>query len=734
VNRARFNHSLVPPGADSAAAAPAAASLPATQAFQDSRLDATQAQGKFGLGRWYGWRLRVLVTTTLALCLAVFGLARWLAHTPALAATPGAATSALAAATAQPLSEQERERAFHTAPRWQPDDHLRQAHLVLHQSLAQSPQAGPRGFAGLGLVFWLACGLALALALLVVSVALARPHGASLLYTLAGLSQAASLVMLGCASVIPQGWPPVLASIDLPLRAGLDLWSAGCLLMALCWSKRGDTAGRLWAVATGAVCALLLLALALDTLPKPWLTAQLGLLGLVAAGLVYLLRLQGPQPDPVARVMLKLLAAVMMVALATQGSLMWWPEALTTWAPWLWQSALLALLLMPLLLGSRQAMREFALLAGISAVAASLDLLFITVFALEPFASLALVVFIALGLYAGLRQWLMDRLLGSQMLTAERIFEQLYRAAREVQAQPQRHVQVLSELLRKVFEPLEVRRSAKAVVQSRVAGGGSSLLVPLLVPLAPPSTNAASSSPVAAAPTLVLRFARRGQRIFTREDAALADRVVEQLRRAVAYDMAVERGRSEERLRIAQDLHDDIGARLLTLMYQAPHREMEDYLRHTLKDLKTLTRGLAASEHRLSHAAAEWKADLVQRLSAARIELDWVLDVDEDRVLTMVQWQALTRILRELVTNTIHHAQATRVRVRLHLRGAHLNLSVADNGVGGDPQAWAPGLGVGGVRKRVKQLGGEVQWRPGSAPEGGGILCEVRLTGLAGQI
>ena len=222
----------------------------------------------------------------------------------------------------------------------------------------------------------------------------------------------------------------------------------------------------------------------------------------------------------------------------------------------------------------------------------------------------------------------------------------------------------------------------------------------------------------------MLRYARRGQRIFTREDARLADRVVEQLRRAVAYDLAVERGRSEERQRIAQDLHDDIGARLLTLMYQAPNPEVEDYVRQTLKDLKTLTRGLAAGEHLLSHALAEWKADLAQRLAAARVELDWSARFDDDLHLNMVQWSAITRVLRELVSNTLHHGRATQVNVRLSLTAQALHLVVTDDGVGGDPQAWSQGLGLGGVRKRVKLLGGQVQWRQG---EPRGIVCEVHV-------
>ena len=97
---------------------------------------------------------------------------------------------------------------------------------------------------------------------------------------------------------------------------------------------------------------------------------------------------------------------------------------------------------------------------------------------------------------------------------------------------------------------------------SRIASNGAVLLVPMPKLVSGPELEG----------TVALRFAERGKRLFTPEDARLADRILEQLMRAVAHDRAVERGRSEERLRIAQDLHDDIGARLLTLMYKAPSR------------------------------------------------------------------------------------------------------------------------------------------------------------------
>jgi signal transduction histidine kinase len=308
-----------------------------------------------------------------------------------------------------------------------------------------------------------------------------------------------------------------------------------------------------------------------------------------------------------------------------------------------------------------------------------------------------------------LRQML-HRLREPQGLSGENSFELLYRAARAVQLQPARFPQLLGEVLQQLFEPSALTILKHNARQSEVHGRGLRLVVP-----------------VTASVALELQDAQNGRRRFRPDDAQLADRVVEQLRRAVAYDQAVERGRIEERLRIAQDLHDDIGARLLTLIYQAQSREMEEYLRHTLQDLKTLTRGLAAGEYSLSEAAAEWKNDLTQRLAAARAHLQWTLEIDHDPHLSVAQWSALTRILRELVSNALQHGQATEVQVTIQLVQGQLLLRVADNGRGQAPDNWAHGLGLGGVRKRVRGLNGQVQWREGADA---GIVCTVHADGF----
>ena len=153
-------------------------------------------------------------------------------------------------------------------------------------------------------------------------------------------------------------------------------------------------------------------------------------------------------------------------------------------------------------------------------------------------------------------------------ITMERLFQRLYRIAREVERRPDSLDASLLRLMRELFDPLEVQIVQGEMRHATLRGNGSVLLVP--VPHIEGPTLSRRPRTV-----MLLKHASKGQRLFSSEDARLAERVFEQLHRALSFDQAVEQGRSEERLHIAQDLHDDIGARLLTLMYQAPNAESE---------------------------------------------------------------------------------------------------------------------------------------------------------------
>ena len=746
----------------------AEALIPPPRASADSVLDSVFSErsldGSAGASRWMGWRLRMLVGAALLGCVGLLMLARelaaplhidasWRADAQGHIQLTGASDPALTAHLGQVLTgvtggavslKGLDALALQRSSRWLIDDNERLRHRSLHEQLFAALEnervtlsfadgstvemrAQIRGFSNLPAMFWLLCGFALVLYLVAMVVVLAKPSARNLLYAAMSLWQVGNLLLIAVEATLELGLPAPFPLLNMPVRMAFDLLTAAAMVNAVCLHPR-RLPGAVWIALPAWAWALLLITLThLGLLSHLWWWTQGSMIAFGSISIALLSWSYQIEPHPFAVVLRRFgivtLATLLLLtaALAVSAGITGTQNNIAAIGSMVWYVFLASLLLlMPFMSRSQQIMREFSLLAAISTVATSLDLLFVAVFSLGQFASLTLSLFVSLGVYSGARQWIMNQLLGTSMLTTERMFEQLYRIAREVEAFPERTPALLSQLLRDLFEPMEVSLSERQSTLTRVAGDGSTMLVPV------PSLNGAVPQG-----SITIRFANRGRRLFTHDDARLTDRIVEQLRRAVAFDKAVEQGRSEERLRLAQDLHDDIGARLLTLMYKAQSPEMEEYVRHTLQDLKTLTRGLAAPNHRLSHAAAEWKADLTQRLAAAHVELGWTCDFDNDMLLSVVQWSALTRVLRELVSNAIAHAQAQRVDIEFALVADHLHLTVSDDGLGRNPQAWSHGLGLGGVRKRVKQLGGEVEWRE-VAPSG--IRCRVTIRELSERV
>jgi signal transduction histidine kinase len=729
--------------------------------FDASTLERSLAQ-RLPPARWIGWRLRLLLLIALAGCIALGLFIRQLGEIPhldvlwrvnaagqlefvssgdpALQGLEGRQLLGIAGPDGQVMVLD--ALALQHASRWLVGDDQRERHASLQAQIGQlldQPQVrlyfqdgtvaeahpAARGARGLGAMFWLLAALALVLYVIAMAVVLARPSLRNVIYAAMALCQAGNLLFIAIELLPGLGLPHGFAVWDSSLRSALDLLTGAALVHAAALHPRALPAHSLMAFAAWAAAGTLSALGIAGWLPHPWWTAQGMSLAFGVAAIALFTWSYRLEPNPFAIVLrrfavvgvgtLVLLTVAVVVAERQPGMQL----SITTVGSVIWYVFLASLLLLvPFLSHSQQVMREFSMLAGISTVATSLDLLFVALFSLGQFASLTLSLFLSLGAYAGARQWLLSHMVGNKLLTTERMFEHLYRIAREVEQHPEKLPELLSRMLRELFEPLELTRLDRQIGQARVFADGSTLLVPVPV--------IGGDEPESAG-LVLLRFARRGTRMFTQEDARLTDRIVEQLRRAVAYDRAVEQGRHEERARIAQDLHDDIGARLLTLMYKAPDPEMEDYLRHTLQDLKTLTRGLAASCHPLAHAAAEWKADATQRLAAAQCQLRWNFASDRDIVLSVVQWSALTRMLRELVNNTISHSQAAQVEIDVTYERGQLQLRVSDDGIGRAPQSWSHGLGLGGVRKRAKQLGGEVEWRE-NGPRG--ITCQVRIPEL----
>lgn len=185
----------------------------------------------------------------------------------------------------------------------------------------------------------------------------------------------------------------------------------------------------------------------------------------------------------------------------------------------------------------------------------------------------------------------------------------------------------------------------------------------------------------------------------------------------------------DERRRIASDLHDDLGAQLLTIV-QASQRGSEPervagMARQALEEMRLSVRGMTGHVTAAEEALADWRAEMVTRVTDAGLQAEWhAEDPPPGLILPARTHVQLTRILREAISNAIRHSGGTRCAVRIAFDPDALRLEVQDDGRGLPSQPAQRGHGLPNIERRVRHLGGEHRF---ASPPGAGTLLVVRV-------
>ncbi|MEO6078354.1 MAG: ATP-binding protein [Steroidobacteraceae bacterium] len=179
----------------------------------------------------------------------------------------------------------------------------------------------------------------------------------------------------------------------------------------------------------------------------------------------------------------------------------------------------------------------------------------------------------------------------------------------------------------------------------------------------------------------------------------------------------------EERERIYRDLHDDIGAKLLQMVYRAGTTTAADLARSALQDLRDVVSQPRGSSLTILDMLADWRAEADQRLGAAQMNLRW--QQSEKLAADFLQPHAIHigRILREGISNAIRHAGASTVSIDVGTDSQRFQLRITDDGKGYDPDRKSHGSGIANMRQRARRIGGTITWHP---LQGGN--CCVELT------
>ncbi len=204
-----------------------------------------------------------------------------------------------------------------------------------------------------------------------------------------------------------------------------------------------------------------------------------------------------------------------------------------------------------------------------------------------------------------------------------------------------------------------------------------------------------------------------------------------------------QRAMEKERVRIAQNMHDEIGSKLtkISFLSERARHELRDHSsaadkiesiavtsRELLRSLDEIVWAVNPRNDHLEHLAAYLGQYAVEYLQNTSLECELHIPRElPDEPLSAEVRHNLFLAFEESLTNALKHARATLLRIEMKVEPARFKIAITDNGCGftppaaasGAPEAPAPkkrgGNGLGNLKQRLGNLGGEciIDSKPG---------------------
>ncbi len=203
-----------------------------------------------------------------------------------------------------------------------------------------------------------------------------------------------------------------------------------------------------------------------------------------------------------------------------------------------------------------------------------------------------------------------------------------------------------------------------------------------------------------------LEYAGQGRKLFTPADVALADELRAMLTNALESRAAYEKGVAEERLRIARDIHDNIGVQLMGALHSREPRRKDQLIRETLTDLRDIVNNASNPDLSFQELLADLRAQISEHVFAAGVRMDWVAEGGDAVILPLAKAHTLRSVVREAVQNALKHADPGLVRIAIRQRDEVIDVRVEDDGTGFEVAAEHRGNGLENMRARITSLGG----------------------------
>ncbi len=220
---------------------------------------------------------------------------------------------------------------------------------------------------------------------------------------------------------------------------------------------------------------------------------------------------------------------------------------------------------------------------------------------------------------------------------------------------------------------------------------------------------------------LAYKNINRKQKLIKQEQTLKTQKLTNQLKEEELKSIdAMISGQEKERLRIANDLHDDLGSLMATIkmhfgtfkdqtsdnLYKQTNNLIDEAYQKIRNIAHAKNSGVLAKEGLLKAVKK-----LAKTISASENLKISVYENGLDQRLENSLELTLFRIIQELVTNVLKHAKATEVDIHINQHKNKLNIMIEDNGKGFNPDQITktnPGMGLSSIDKRIEHLEGNM--------------------------
>ncbi len=178
---------------------------------------------------------------------------------------------------------------------------------------------------------------------------------------------------------------------------------------------------------------------------------------------------------------------------------------------------------------------------------------------------------------------------------------------------------------------------------------------------------------------------------------------------------------ADERLRIARDLHDDLGTRLSHISLIGAHSQAEagdEQAKESFGRITELSAELIGSlsetvwmlnsKNNNLESMVDFLCRLVSelcRLAKIRCRID-AMSVSEDRTISHDFRHSFSLSVKESINNALKHSNCAEIQLRIWRENSTLKISVADDGVGLQDERRGGGSGLASIQQRMESIGG----------------------------